>query len=80
MQVQVEQVFPEPNATVWQAWGTAEDGTLVRFGGDWRPMRDVWVAVDAYRQDLAQPEGSEERENAQPVIAEVPDWAVIGYA
>jgi len=66
MQVQVEQVFPEPNATMWQAWGTdVEDDTLVRFAGDWRPMREVWIAL---------------KNGVSSVIAEVPDWAVIRYA
>jgi hypothetical protein len=62
MQVLVERVFPDPNATVWAASGiNADTGQPVRFAGDWRMMRDIHVAV----------------EQGEEPIAEVPDWAVL---
>lgn len=61
MQVIVERVYPEPNATVWRAIGRdAETDQFVGFTGDWRPMRDIWEALD----------------HGEEPVAEVPDWAL----
>jgi hypothetical protein len=45
-------------------------GQPVRFGGDRRPMRDIWTAVEGWHEGIL---------DDQPV-ADVPSWAVVGYA
>lgn len=63
MQVEVTNVWPEPGSTVWRADGIdVETGDPVTFGGDWRPMREIFYALE--RED-------------ELVFAEVPDWAVL---
>jgi hypothetical protein len=50
-----------PQGTVTRAVGTTEDGSVVIFAGDWRPMRDLQAYVEE--------EGG--------VDVEVEDWAVL---
>jgi hypothetical protein len=64
MQVLVTEVFPHPGGTVWVAEGISQDGRTVQFAGDWRPMRDLYLAVHEDGRD--------------DVVADVPDWAVLG--
>ena len=40
-----------------------EDGALIRFASDWRPMLDVARAI---------------RDTGHPVECEVPSWAILG--
>lgn len=63
-QVIVTQVYPAPRQTVWEAEGIdADNGTSVRFAGDWRPMQELDNAV---------------RYGDEEVVANVEEWQVIG--
>lgn len=39
-----------------------EDGSAVRFAGDWRPMSEIGRAL---------------MEGEEPILADVPDWAIL---
>lgn len=46
--VRVISVRPEsPGSTIWIGRGTTKDGRHITFAGDWRPMRDIYEALDA---------------------------------
>jgi len=46
--VRVISVRPEfPGSTIWIGRGATEDGRRITFAGDWRPMRDIYEALDA---------------------------------
>jgi hypothetical protein len=44
--VRVIWVRPEsPMSTIWLGLGETPEGKRVRFAGDWRPMRDIYEAM-----------------------------------
>ena len=46
--VRVISVRPEsPGSTIWVGRGETKEGHKIRFAGDWRPMRDIYEALDA---------------------------------
>jgi len=46
--VRVISVRPEfDGSTIWIGLGETGEGKRVRFAGDWRPMRDIYEALDA---------------------------------
>lgn len=62
MKVTVTRVSWNGASTVAIGEGVAEDGTPVRFAGDWRPMRDIAIAL----------------ESGDEVEANVESWQVLG--
>lgn len=65
MLVHVEDVSLESGSSIAIGYGTLDDGTAVRFAGDWRPMRDIKEALAAAPED-------------DLPVAEVEDWAILG--
>jgi hypothetical protein len=63
MQVTVRAILPRPG-TLWLGLGLAEDGSTITWAGDWRAMAEIRHALILGEMD---------------VIADVPDWAVVGY-
>ena len=48
VRVRVTRVGPEfPGSTIWLGIGETKEGQKVRFAGDWRPMRDIYDAMEA---------------------------------
>ena len=63
--VEVEAVV-QHEGTVWVFSGREhETGDIVTFGADWRPARDIAEALG---------------EGDEPIVAAVPDWAVVSRA
>lgn len=53
--------IPPVPTSVWTGRGTDENGRVIRFAGDWRPMRDLAQALEV------EPE----------IPVEVPWWSVL---
>ena len=64
--VEVTAIHPVNGSSIWHGEGTdLVTGETVLFGGDWRPMRDIADAL------------SNADEDSEPIVAEVPSWAVV---
>jgi hypothetical protein len=63
MRVKVRAITPTAG-TLWFGIGLAEDGSTITWAGDWRAMAEIRHALIFGEAD---------------VIADVPDWAVIGH-
>jgi hypothetical protein len=64
IEVSITSVWPAgPMSTIWYGEGIRRDnGKSIRFGGDWRPMREIAEALEAH---------------GGVVIASVPKWALL---
>lgn len=62
--IKVERVAIPPMSTVGLGFGTTDDGTVaVIFAGDHRLMREIGEAIAA---------------GEEPIVADVPEWAILG--